>query len=188
MRSEIIADHAKDGWRLERLTLASHSGSHVDAPLHKFAGAASLDEIPLDRWLGNAWIADLRNAKSDERFTAERLEQRLPENLNDAIVLLATGWGDRRGKTDLWLHHAPLLCRQSAQWLVERGVRGVGIDYYSVGDAETHQELLAAGIWIAEDLRFPPEVFQLKQPVQFWCLPINLKGHSGAFCRPVIVA
>ena len=42
-------------------------------------------------------------------------------------------------------------------------------------------------IWVAEDLRFPAEVFTLPGPVEFWALPINLKGHTGSFCRPVLV-
>jgi hypothetical protein len=38
-----------------------------------------------------------------------------------------------------------------------------------------------------EDLNFPDELWSLPQPFELWCLPINLKGHSGSFCRPVIV-
>lgn len=188
VKSEIIATHEKHGWRLEKLTLASHTGSHVDAPLHKLAGAASLDEIPLEKWVGSAWIADLRDAKAGERFGVSRLAASLRGDLADRIALLATSWGDRRAMSEEWLSRAPLLTVEGAQWLVDRGVRGVGIDYYSVGDAATHEVLLGAGIWIVEDLKFPAEVFQLPQPVQFWCLPMNLKGHTGAFCRPVVVA
>jgi kynurenine formamidase len=46
VQSRIIADHPKDGWRVELLTLASHTGSHVDAPFHKLAQGANLDRNP----------------------------------------------------------------------------------------------------------------------------------------------
>src|SRR5258706_1763811 len=92
VKSEIIANHERDGWRVELLTLASHTGSHVDAPLHKLAGAPSLDEIPLERWVGKAYIADLRGIAPDVPITARLLQQKLPQDLNDRIVLLATGW------------------------------------------------------------------------------------------------
>ena len=60
VKVEYGATHEKEGWHLELLSLASHTGSHVDAPLHKIAGGASLDEVPLDKFVGEAWIVDLR--------------------------------------------------------------------------------------------------------------------------------
>ena len=193
VKCEIIATHEQVGWRVEHVSLASHTGSHVDAPLHKLAGTASLDEIPLESWVGLAYIADLREIQANEAIGATLLAEKLPADLKDRIVLLATGWGDKRAKTEDWLHNSPPLAPDGAQWLVEHGVRGVGIDHYSIGgsrdpvNSQTHTILLGAGVWIVEELRFPPEVFSLPQPVQFWSLPINFRGFTGAFCRPVIV-
>jgi kynurenine formamidase len=171
VRSEIIATHEKVGWLVEKITCSNHTASHVDAPLHKIAGGANLDDIPLD-----------------QRFGPDDLGPRLAAgDLRDKIVLLCTGWGERRAKTDEWLHHASMLGEAGARWLVERGVRGVGIDYYSIGDAVVHEILLSKGIWIVEELRFSAEVLKLPQPIEFWSLPINFKGHTGAFCRPVAV-
>ena len=70
VRSTIIADHPKDGWRVELLTLASHTGSHVDAPYHKLAHGAKLDDIPLERFTGLAVIADFRDARPDQPIKA----------------------------------------------------------------------------------------------------------------------
>ena len=47
VKSEILKDHPECGWRVELLTLASHTGSHVDAPLHKIAGGASVGILVL---------------------------------------------------------------------------------------------------------------------------------------------
>jgi arylformamidase len=192
VRSDVIVTHETGGWRLELLTLASHTGSHVDTPLHKLAGGASLDELPLETWIGPAYIADLRDAAEDEPITADRLAAALPDFADDAIALLATGWGHRRAKTETWLKHSPYLAPDGAEWLVDRGARGVGIDHFSVGgggpiNEQTHTKLLAAGVWIVEELHFPDELFALAQPVNFQCLPINLKGHTGAWCRPVVM-
>jgi kynurenine formamidase len=187
VKSEIVVDHADGGWRLEKLTCANHTASHVDAPLHKIAGGKSLDDIPLNRWVGPAHLIDLRPCRPDQRFGPDDLAPRLSGDLRDRIVLLCTGWGERRARSDEWLNHAPMLGPDGARWLVERGVRGVGIDYYSIGDATVHEILLGGGAWIVEELSFPDELWRLPQPVEFWSLPINFKGHTGAFCRPVAV-
>ena len=195
IRSELSADHDDGGWRVESLTLTSHTGSHIDAPLHRIAGGAPIDSIPLEAFVGKAVIADLRDSEPGRPIPAERLEQRLANHgpIEDRIVLLATGWGGLRAKTEEWLYRAPRLSPEAAEWLVNHKARGVGIDHYSIGgskepdNSRVHEILLGAGVWVVEDLHLPVEVFTLQQPVTYWGLPINLKGHSGAFCRPVLV-
>lgn len=171
--------------------MATHTGSHLDAPLHKIAGGKSITDLPLQTFVGPARILDLRSLAPDEPIGPGLLQPRLGELQKGEIVLLATGWGELRAKSDEWLHHSPFLDPAGARWLVERGVRGVGIDHYSIGgsgpmNAETHTVLLGAGIWVVEELRFPPEIFTLPQPLKFWALPMNWPGCSGAFCRPVV--
>ncbi len=187
VRSKIVADHRSDGWHLEELTLTTHSGSHLDAPLHKIPGGKSIDQIDLSRFVGQALIADLLDCQPDQAITAPLLASRLSGDLADSIILLATGWGQKRDWTDMWLRHGPQLSPDAARWLIERKARAVGIDHYTIGGSETHEVLLKAGLWIAEDLRFPDEALKLPQPVEFWALPIHLKFHSGSFCRPVLV-
>jgi kynurenine formamidase len=185
------ADHPADGWRMEEIAMATHTGSHLDAPLHKIAGGRSISELPLETFVGPALIADLLGLVADAPITAELLAAKLPGLVAGEIVLLATGWGDRRAKSDEWLHHSPFVDPSGARWLVARGVRGVGIDHYSIGgggkvNEETHTILLGSGVWVVEELKFPEDVFGLPAPVKFWALPLNWPGCSGAMCRPVI--
>ncbi len=185
------ADHPANGWRMEEIALATHTGSHLDAPLHKIAGDKSITDLPLEGFAGLARIADLRGLAADAAITPAMLAPKLKGVTTRDIVLLATGWGEKRAKTDEWLKHSPFLSPDGARWLLEHGVRGVGIDHYSIGgsgplNAETHTILLGAGVWVVEELRFPAEVFALPQPLKFWALPMNWPGCSGAFCRPVI--
>ncbi|MBW3622552.1 MAG: cyclase family protein [Armatimonadetes bacterium] len=192
--SKKVSTHESGGWQLELLTLANHTGSHLDAPLHKLAGHPAIDELPLETFVGPAVIVDLRGIVGPSTgIGPELLEPRLGHLQPDQIVLIATGWGDRREKSEEWLRQPPYISTEGARWLVERKARAVGMDHYSVGsgadpqDSETHMVLLGAGIWILEELKFPEEVFSLPQPQTLWALPINLQGHSGAWCRPVIM-
>jgi len=191
VRFKTTFDHAATGWRMEEIAMATHTGSHLDAPLHKIAGGASIDQLPLDGFAGPALIADLRGIAPGAAIRPDALAERLAGPLDGKIILLATGWGDRRAHTDEWHAQSPFLHPEAARWLVARHIRGVGIDHFSIGgmtaeNEETHTILLEDGVWILEDLRFPPESFHLPQPVKFWALPLNWPGCSGAFCRPVI--
>jgi arylformamidase len=192
--SVVTSDHERGAWHWETLTLASHTGSHLDAPLHKIAGGASIDSLPLDRFMGEAYLADLRPLEPRALITPERLAAALSADLPpDCIVLMATGWGDVRERTDHWLYNSPKLTPEAAEWLASKSIRGLGIDHWGIGgwdaenDAAVHTILLGQGIWIVEELRFPPEAYALPQPQTFMALPINLRGHSGAWCRPVFL-
>jgi arylformamidase len=193
VQSRLICDPKKDGWRVEQLTLTSHTGSHIDAPSHKLRDGAHLDQFPLDAFVGSAIAADLRGGRPGMPFTSTWLARKLRTELENRIVVLVTGWGARRARTEEWLHQAPYVSPDGAEWLVEQQIRGVAIDAYSIGgeqepqNSRAHEILLEAGIWILEDINFPDELWSIPQPFEFWCLPINLKGHSGAFCRPVVV-
>lgn len=197
VRMTVAADHPEAGWRLEVLEAATHTGSHLDAPFHRLADGRTLDAFPLEAFAAvPAYIADLRGAVgAGDTIGPDLLAPRLPDRpLNGAAVLLATGWGDRRAKTDEWLYRSPYLSPEGAAYLVGRGAVGVGIDHYSVGGSggevneRTHEALLGAGLWILEELRFPEEAFALPQPASLWALPVNLgPGVSGSFCRPVLV-
>ena len=193
VRVESLAAHNKDQWFVEQLTLTPHTGSHIDAPLHKLPKGAAIDAIPLERFAGLAVLADLRGSRPEMPFTSTWLSRHLRTELEDKIVLLVTGWGAQRGKVEDWAGQGPYVAPDGADWLAEQNLRGVGIDTISIGgtrepqNSRTHHTLLDAGLWIMEDLRLPDELFDLPQPVQFWGLPIHLRGASGSFCRPVVI-
>ena len=192
---ETIADHSNGEWHMELLHFTSHTGSHIDAPLHKIAGGPAIDVMPLETFVGRAClIADVRGIEAEAPITPQVLAGALSHetDLRDAIVLICTGWGEMRQRDDNWWYRAPFLDGAGATWLLDQGVRGVGIDHYSIGGAQeprngdTHTILLGNGIWIVEELHFPNEAFEAKSPLKFWALPINLQAHSGAWCRPVL--
>ena len=194
VRSEVSSDHVSAQWHWETLTLASHTGSHLDAPLHKIAGGAAIDSLPLESFMGAAFIANLRPIEPRAPITPELLAKALPPDLPmDSIVLMATGWGDIRERSDEWLYGSPILTPEAAEWLGEKQIRGLGIDHWGIGgwdkenDAAVHTILLSRGIWIVEELRLSAEVCELPMPQTFMALPINLKAHSGAWCRPLFL-
>lgn len=187
-----VTIHEQSGWQMEMLHCATHTGTHVDAPLHKISGGRSISDFPLVDWVNEAVPIDLRHLPSRAIIGADELQGAIRAELHGRVVLLATGWGQRRAHTDEWKLHAPRLGPGGAAWLVSQGVRGVGIDHYSIGgleeplNAETHTILLSSSVWILEDLVFPDEIFHLPLPLRLWSVPLLLRGGSGAPCRAFV--
>ena len=124
-----------------RITLGSHSGTHVDAPWHFLQGGNSIDVEPLDKFIGEAAIIDAsgKNSITSEDFSGYDIR-------SNEIVLIYTGTGDRQ--TDF-----TYLDISAAKWIVEHGAKCVGIDTASVEkygdkDAPVHKMLLARNIGI----------------------------------------
>src|SRR5438874_13297100 len=78
---------SKDGVNLSELCLGSHTGTHVDAPSHFIRGGAGADRLALDRFIGPAWVADLRRVK--DGITADDL-RKAPIPAGSRQVLLPT--------------------------------------------------------------------------------------------------
>jgi len=178
------------GWNTERLNFFTHVGTHMDSPWHRKNGARAIDTMPPDTFIGPATAIDLYDKKPDEGRLAADLEA-YADGIAP-IVLLCTGWGEKRANTDEYLYHSPWLSVEGAQWLVERMVKGVGIDHFSIGGANPervaapHDVLFDAGVWILEDLIIPKEVLHLRN-LQVLALPLLLEGGSGAPARALAV-
>ena len=191
----VTADHPADGWRMEVFHMASHTGTHLDAPLHKLAGGKSIDEIPLESFVGEAVVADLTHLGPDYGIDARDLDPALSGyDLTDKIVLLNTGWGHKRAKTEEWLRQSPFLTPEGAEWLVKKKARAVGIDHFSIGGSRepsnerTHEILLGAGLWVVEDLRFPVGWQEAIRDATFQAIPLFLRGFSGSPCRALLIS
>lgn len=74
-QTETLATCEKDGYRLTKLTVGSHCGTHADAPAHVFLGGRTLDRFPAEFFMGSAMIIDCRGVSV---ITTETLETAAP--------------------------------------------------------------------------------------------------------------
>lgn len=121
----------------EMLTLLSHSGTHVDAPFHygpesEGAPAATIDELPLEWFFADGVLLDLRHKQPGEFIEIADLEAALSAidyRLKPLdIVLLHTGTDRKLGSVDYF--EQPGMGRESTLWLVEQGIKVIGIDAF----------------------------------------------------------
>jgi arylformamidase len=166
---------------LSEMACSVHIGTHVDAPLHFIAGGIDIPALSLDALIGPARLVELPDVDEITVASLSRLDMRAVTR-----VLFKTRNG--RLSRDVFQKAFVAIAPDAAGWLVEHGVRLVGIDYLSVesfgGDGSVHRRLLDAGVVLVEGLDLadaPPGDYML------YCLPLKLVGSEGAPARVVLV-
>ncbi len=186
------AFYPNDGYTAEQITMNSHTGTHVDAPFHFDPSGKTIDEFSVDTFCGEAIIIDLRKKiHKKEGIGKDHLEPYSDRINSGMIVLFNTGWSQKRGYSLEYFHDWPYLAKDGAEWLLEKRVKGVGIDCMSMGGwyegtgRPCHEVLLPANIWILEEINIPEELNQYEKCWLF-AFPIKLRGFSGAPARAVV--
>jgi arylformamidase len=166
-----------------RLVLTTHTGTHVDPPRHFVHGGQTVDDVPLERWIGPCWVADCTAAGSEiEVGDLERVA--IPAG-SERLLLKTTNSALWRSHPGTFYDRYVGLSHDGARWVVERGIRLVGIDYLSIGqlhttNVETHQMLLENDVVIVEGLdltEIAPGAYELL------CLPLKVRDGDGAPAR-----
>lgn len=169
---------------LTRLDMDVHAGTHVEGPLHYYANAISVDEIPLEIFLGRALVVDL---PAVDKITANDLEKlSLPKGIKRLLF--------RTKNSELWKDFKQSfyedfvgLSSGAAQWVVDKKIKLIGIDYLSVANFKqgrsVHEILLKGGVVILEGLNL------LMAPAgeyEIICLPIKLIGREASPARVIL--
>ncbi|MBE0475865.1 MAG: cyclase family protein [Coriobacteriia bacterium] len=168
---------------LSRLCMGTHTGTHVDAPMHFLgAGAPGIDEMPGEVMVGAARvieIADERAVTADElaRHDPRPAERLLLKTRNSAL------WSSEGFRPD-YVH----LTTEAAELLADRRIALLGVDYLSVGGyrsngREVHRALLGAGIYLIEGLDLSDA---RAGSCEVYCLPLRLAGAEGAPARVLL--
>ena len=170
----------KDLFCETKLTMYSHTGTHIDAPAHVILGRTSLDDLPAEQFVGKAVVIDCTDV------TGEISRSRIPDIARDAdFLLFYTGWGKHWGK-DEYFEGYPTVSEEIIDFLLEGNFKGVGLDTISldpVGSLHLHRKLFSKDLVIIENLTnlelCGDGLFD------FACLPLKFKHSDGAPCRAV---
>jgi len=150
-------------WQATAVSQSLHTGSHIDAPLHCYAGGLTTAEIPLERVIGEAFVLDCTHVGAEMPVGVTDLERTADGLREGDIVLVRTDWTDRSwGIFPEFFTHSPYLSLEAAGWLVARRPRAVGFDFFEEycarlpefgsEDFVCHRTLLGAGIPLLEQL------------------------------------
>jgi len=160
------------------LKMGTHTGTHMDAPIHFLPGGAGTDAVPLQNLIGPARVIEIEDAGA---VTQAELRN---HNLGHSERYLFKTLNSRRcWNGSEFVSNYVSLAEDAAKYLVELKTLAIGIDYLSVGSPEVHRTLLGAGVAIIEGLNLsevnPGEY-------EFLCLPLRITGGDGAPARALL--
>jgi len=171
------------------VTLGTHTGTHLDAPLHFVDGGATVEHLDLSHLIGPCYVAEFPDLALPLITPSDFETAGIPSGVTR--LLCKTSNARRRLLLDAKFHEDFVaISPDGARWLIEHGINLVGVDYLSVGSASdgtgtrTHQILLAASVVAVEGL-----VLWDVAPGHYFlvCLPPKYQGAEGAAVRAVLL-
>lgn len=177
-----------EGFQEARMTMFSHTGTHMDAPAHMLSSAPHLEDLDISHFIGRAVILDFSDAGM-QSIGADILKPHEEKIKNVEFVIIKTGW-DRYWGSEKYYEGFPALNEESAKWLSEFNLKGVGVDAISIDSMDSttfpvHKALLSQNILIIENLTnldsIESEYFILS------VLPLKIKNADGSPVRAVSI-
>ena len=172
-----------DGNTISQMSLATHAGTHMDAPAHFIRKGTTIDKMPIDATVGRTRVIEIFDKESIKIEELADHKIRRGER-----IIFKTRNSTRAWKTDRFIEDFVYISLKAADFLVKRGVKTIGVDYLSVGGfkrdgSDVHRKLLGAGIWVIEGLdlsKVQPGRYELI------CLPLKIDRADGAPARVVL--
>ncbi|WP_096271482.1 arylformamidase [Paucisalibacillus globulus] len=163
-----------------KITTSVHMGTHVDAPFHFDNNGETMEQIPIDVYIGKALVIDVSENKT---ITPEVLDNFNLESVKRLLIRTSLPNNPKFFPEDL-----PVLAPTIGNYLAEKGVRLLGVDMPSVDPItsktlDTHHALYRNGIHILENIMLDgvePGEYELI------ALPLKIVGGDGSPVRAVL--
>ena len=157
----------RDGWNDHVISVNTHVGTHVDAPLHMIADGKTLDQVPIGQFIGRGRLIEV-----GKRFDLESIKQ--ADFQAGDIVLFHTSMSHHYHEP-VYFETYPVMSEEIARYLVEQKIKMIGVDAGSVDNADgfpVHKILLAGNVLIIENLTNLDQLTNKEFTV--YALPIKL--------------
>ncbi len=184
--SQIAAIADGEEANVSYMKLGVHTGTHVDAPKHFIDSGETVDRLDIDMLTGRAYVLHLPD--DVDLITKEVVEASAIPPRTKRVLFRTRNSEHWRKEHTIFDENYVGLDPEAAAYLIQRGVKLVGVDYLSVAPYEdsspTHLVLLEAGVVIVEGLNLS-EVSQGRYTM--YCLPMKIDGSDGAPARAILV-
>ena len=180
--------YEKDGFKETKISMFSHTGTHMDPPAHLFPGKTTLDQFPPEQFIGKAVVIDCRELADREAITMEHIH-RAGKNAELADFLLFNlGW-DRYWGTEAYFGDYPCLDDEVLDYILKGSYKGIGFDVIGLDPISDVRLTRHKKLFAGKDIVNIENLCHLEQCGSglFWfsCFPLNIEDSDGSPIRAV---
>jgi len=184
-----LGRHGIENRETRKITLGTHTGTHIDAARHFLAGGWTVDTIAPDQLIGRASVLDFSHLQDFHEISAAELFDTVAGRTTERVIF-RYDW-HKRLMTNAYFSDHPFLSEEACVWLMEQGCRMVALDApqpdnpkngrHSAKDAPNHKVLLGGGAVIVEYL---VDLDKVSSPeVELIVAPLKILDGDGAPAR-----
>jgi kynurenine formamidase len=195
---EVLKEHDAPGGAgqiVRGVHMRLHAGSHVDAPEHNVRGGTQIHQLPLELFVGDAIVADLRDKMPGQAITERDLERTVGARIRkgDRLLLRTDHNNTYDGGSERWMKESPYLTIGATQWCIDQGVVIVGYDFYHGNDEPGAPRVFHNSRTLSEHgIITMPYLKNLDrigaERVTLVGLPLNIIGAEASPIRAVVLA
>ncbi|MGL6106737.1 cyclase family protein [Romboutsia sp.] len=167
-----VATIEANGYEETFLSMFSHNGTHIDSTKHMDKNGETLDDLDIDKFVGNAILIDVTNKEKIELEYLKEYEEKIQ---NCDFIIFKSGWSEYWGE-EKYYEKYPTLTIQAATYIAQTPIKGIGMDMLSVDgydsvDFNIHKILFKGKKLIVENLTnlkaLPSEFLFVATPLKF---------------------
>jgi arylformamidase len=174
-----------DPCNVSRWQIGAHTGTHCDAPFHFIDDGKGIDEVPVDRFIGPCLVVEVNPKINIEREDLEKINFKRHKR----ILFKTRNSNHWKNNNMTFDENFVAVGITGAEYLVEKKMELVGVDYLSVEsfhaefEHPVHKKLLGKNVVVLEGLNLSaikPGEYELL------CLPLKIKHGDGTPMRAAL--
>ena len=176
------------GREIRKFIIGTHCGTHIDAFRHFIPGGLSIDELPLNRVAGEALLVNLAPLPPQTVIEIDDIANKMKSKKIEKLII-RSDWS-KFWKTDQYFKNWPRISQKCAEFIIEKGIKLLGLDFPSPDpaykgeneeDSPIHKLLFKNDVILVEYLNNLAELGEGK--IFFTAIPLKLKGFDGSPVR-----
>ena len=180
--------YEKDGFKETKISMFTHTGTHIDPPAHLYSGRTTLEQFPISQFIGKALVIDCRELKEGDAITMNQL-QPYAEKLGQAdFLLFHLGW-DKRWGTEEYFGDYPCIDDGVMQFILDSNYKGIGFDVIGLDPIADENLTRHKKLFKTKDIVNIENLCNLEQCgedlIWFSCYPLKLNQCDGSPIRAV---
>lgn len=187
---ELATTYEKDGFKETKLTMFSHTGTHMDAPAHLFSNRTVLNCLPVEQFVGIGLVIDCSELKEGQRITIDFIKKVQKKADAAEFLLFYTGW-DKYFGMESYFGEYPFITEEVADYLIQSQKKGVGLDTIGLDPISDENLTLHKKLFENTEIVVIENLVKLGEIgsdlFTFCALPLKFKDSDGAPIRAIAI-